>query len=87
MAKKKKFAKAGQDSTGYTGALATGASTKSPPKDPYIPETPEAWAVEGSTLDKPSKEWADWVDKKGKAAGFRGAKSPKKIAKKPYRRK
>ena len=56
MAKKKKFAKAGQDSTGYTGALATGASTKSPPKDPYIPETPEAWAVEGSTLDKPSKE-------------------------------
>tara|TARA_B110000014_G_C19600209_1_gene318150 strand:+ start:130 stop:432 length:303 start_codon:yes stop_codon:yes gene_type:complete len=59
---------------------------KSPPRDPYIPETPEAWAVEGSTLDKPSKEWADWVDKEGKAAGFRGAKSPKKIAKKPYKR-
>ncbi len=48
---------------------------------------PESWAAEGSTLAKPSKEWADWVDKEGKAAGFRGAKSPKKIAKKPYKRK
>lgn len=56
---------------------------KSPPKDPYIPRDKDLYTPAPLT---PSKRWSELVESKGKAAGFRGAKSPKKIAKKPYKR-
>ena len=52
-----------------------------------IPKTPEAWMIEGGNLTKPSKGWADLIEKKGAAAGYQGAKGnrkKKKTAKKPF---
>jgi len=79
---KKKFATAGQDSTGYTTALATGAKSKpkAKPKDPYVPRDKDLYTPTPLT---PSKQWSELVESKGKAAGFKGAKPPKK--KKPLK--
>tara|TARA_Y100001936_G_scaffold86957_1_gene85282 strand:- start:28996 stop:29235 length:240 start_codon:yes stop_codon:yes gene_type:complete len=73
---KKKFAEAGMDSIRDVTR-----------NDPFIPKNPEAWAAEGSNLTKPSKGWADLIEKKGAAAGYQGAKGnrkKKKTAKKPF---